>query len=136
MKKIRGIFIFSCLMIKLIFFFPTPTPEKTVLNYVRNYSNTQQVIELKEECRKKGMELSVRSRGTTVVWEYRTIKTIWGGPNEYEKVKSQFKAYINETEAQQQVLLTDVKADCPFVTSMNQEFYDNKGFLMASGEVK
>lgn len=138
MRKFRLFFVALALMIRFINFMlmPVPTPENTVANYVQKYSNTQLVTALKEECTEKGMNLSVRSRGTTVVWEYRIIEKIKGGPFVEEKLKRQLKAYVNAAETQQQDFLADVKAECPFVTSMKQEFYDVNGILLASGEVK
>lgn len=135
MKKIPIVLILLSLALKYIFFAPIPTADGVVSNYVQTYKNSEIMTMLKEKYTEKGVDVTVLSQGTTIVFRYQYIDYMLPDPYAYDQLKSQLQGYIDATETQQKVNLEGIKSDCQYVTSIRQEFYDYKGELLASGEV-
>lgn len=135
MKKIKlGIVL---LALSLVLVSCGGTPEEKVENYLEKILDTQEMKDMITQTESEGMELTVLTEGTSLIYKYVYVANIddMGGA---EVVKQQLDTKINDPAVleMQQSGLAVVKEECPSVTSVKYEYYDNQGNLITSAEVK
>lgn len=111
------------------------SPEEKVATYVEKSLTSDSMEQAKEKADDAGIELKVVAEGTSVAYQYKYLTSIeeLGG----EDFTAGLEGFLNDPtmlETQKNTLVL-IQEECPEVTSLKYEYYDNQGNLLTSAEV-
>lgn len=134
MKKLKlGIILLALSIVLMSCGNSNDTPEKQVSSYVKEILAEPEIQNLIEKNKKSGMDLTIIAEGTSIVYQYKYIESI-EEINVDGSVTAGIESYINEqaTVFIREEALAEFQNECPSVTSLNYEYYDNQGNLLTS----